>query len=285
MPYPMQVFETDDHRELRTVVIDGEPWFVLTDVCRALDMQSKKGYYGHHAEKLDDDQKRVIARSDISRNSPPIAGEGNEAVPGNQATVISESGLYTFVLRSDKPEAKRLRKWVTSVVLPSIRKTGSYSGTADASLAQWQPFHDRISLTLTKVPEGYFCIFKEMADLTAQLITQGATVNDETVPDISLGIAWAKEWELKGHEHDFGPRTRYEHSYPSYFRQARSNPQWVWCYPEESLGVFRRWMRNSYLPTAYPKYLASKEKKGDIPALVVQAAIKAVEAARPKPLR
>lgn len=90
---------------------------------------------------------------------------------------------------------------------------------------------------------------------------------------------------MKGFEHDFGARTRYEHSYPSYFRQARSNPQWVWCYPEEALGVFRRWMRNSYLPTAYPKHLASKEKKGDIPALVVQAAIKAVEAARPKPLR
>lgn len=95
--------------EVRTVQVNGEPWFVLADVCKVLELSSPHKV----AERLDGDEK--------GRNQIPTLGGVQEMA------VINESGLYTVILRSDKPQAKPFRKWVTSVVLPSIRKTGSYS--------------------------------------------------------------------------------------------------------------------------------------------------------------
>lgn len=94
--------------EVRTVLVDNEPWFVLADVCNVLELTSPHKV----ANRLDDDEK--------GRTSIPTLG-GNQ-----EATIINESGLYTVILRSDKPQAKSFRKWVTSEVLPSIRKTGGY---------------------------------------------------------------------------------------------------------------------------------------------------------------
>nr|DAZ00177.1 MAG TPA: repressor domain protein [Caudoviricetes sp.] len=96
--------------EVRTVQIDGEPWFVLADICRELEISHVKDT----ATRIDEDdlgQTEVIDRMGRSQ----------------KVWIINESGLYTVILRSDKPQAKPFRKWVTSVVLPSIRKTGSYS--------------------------------------------------------------------------------------------------------------------------------------------------------------
>lgn len=96
--------------EVRTVQIDGEPWFVLADICRELELSTP----ARVAERLEKDE--VSQTHTIDRM-------GRE----QKTTIINESGLYTVILRSDKPQAKPFRKWVTSVVLPSIRKTGSYS--------------------------------------------------------------------------------------------------------------------------------------------------------------
>ena len=95
--------------EIRTVQINGEPWFVLSDVCKVLELSSPHKV----AERLDGDEK--------GRNQIPTLGGVQEM------TVVNESGLYAVILRSDKPQAKPFRKWVTSEVLPSIRKHGSYS--------------------------------------------------------------------------------------------------------------------------------------------------------------
>jgi len=287
LPYALQIFEGAEQQRLRSILIDGVPWFVFADVCRSVGLKPNNGSFWKHLRYVHEGDHRLVARVDINGTPSTDLGEGSLSNPdgADRLICVNESGVYSTAFRSRALNAQAFQRWVTADVLPAIRKTGSYSVRSDASLAQWQPFHDRISLTLTKVPEGYFCLFKEMAELTAQLITQGVMVNDETIPEISPAMAWSKEWEVRGYDHEYGMRTKFEHSYPSYFRQARSNPQWVWCYPEEALGVFRRWMRNVYLPTFYPQYLARKEKKGDIPAIVVQAALKAVEASRPKPLR
>ena len=95
--------------EIRTVQINGEPWFVLSDVCKVLELSSPHIV----AERLDGDEK--------GRNQIPTLGGVQEMA------VVNESGLYTVILRSDKPQEKPFRKWVTSEVLPSIRKHGSYS--------------------------------------------------------------------------------------------------------------------------------------------------------------
>jgi prophage antirepressor-like protein len=90
----------------------GEIWFVAKDVAEILDYKDATEL----TKRLDDDDKRNL----------PVAGFGNRGV-----IVISEAGLYQATLESTKPEAKPFKKWVTSEVLPSIRKTGGYS-TASA---------------------------------------------------------------------------------------------------------------------------------------------------------
>jgi prophage antirepressor-like protein len=103
----LQIF-TYNGNEVRTVQKDGEPWWVLKDVCEILGLGSPHKVF----ERLDEDEK--------GRNLIPTLGGGQEM------TVINESGLYNVILRSDKPEAKPFRKWVTSEVLPAIRKYGAY---------------------------------------------------------------------------------------------------------------------------------------------------------------
>ena len=96
--------------EVRTVELNGEPWFVLKDVCAVLGISNHK----MTAQRLDADE---VSLTDLTDSM------GRQ----QETTVINESGLYNVILRSDKPEAKPFRKWVTSEVLPSIRKTGSYT--------------------------------------------------------------------------------------------------------------------------------------------------------------
>ena len=105
----MQIF-TYNSNEVRTVEMNGEPWFVLKDVCEVLGMDSTQ--LKKVADRLEADEK----------------GRTQITTPGGmqESWVINESGLYNVILRSDKPEAKPFRKWVTSEVLPSIRKHGAY---------------------------------------------------------------------------------------------------------------------------------------------------------------
>lgn len=104
----IQIFNYNNH-EVRTVQKDGEPWFVLKDVCAILDISNHK----MTTQRLDvDEVSQTYLIDSIGRKQ--------------EMTVINESGLYNVILRSDKPEAKPFRKWVTSEVLPSIRKHGAY---------------------------------------------------------------------------------------------------------------------------------------------------------------
>lgn len=104
----LQVFKFNEN-QVRTIVKGNEPWFVLTDVCKVLGLTDARRV----SERLDDDERSL---------TPVIDAKGR-----NQKTnIINESGLYSVILRSDKPEAKTFRKWITSEVLPSIRKHGAY---------------------------------------------------------------------------------------------------------------------------------------------------------------
>jgi anti-repressor protein len=104
----LEVFQYAD-REVRTLSVDGELWFVLADICGVLEIAN----VGNVAARLDEAD---IRQADIS------SGGQRRSV-----TVVSESGMYEVVIRSDKPEARRFRWWVTHEVVPSIRRTGSYA--------------------------------------------------------------------------------------------------------------------------------------------------------------
>ncbi|CAA0129267.1 Uncharacterised protein [Mycolicibacterium vanbaalenii] len=122
----LQLFKFE-HQPVRVVLVDGDPWFVARDVCTAIGLTN----LSMALSRIDDDEKGV---SQID-------------TPGGQQQMatIAESGLYSLVLRSDKKEAARFRRWVTHKVLPEIRRTGSYSEMPAApvqlpskkELAQW----------------------------------------------------------------------------------------------------------------------------------------------------
>ena len=92
--------------EVRTIQKNGEPWWVLADVCKVLDLSNPSKV----ADRLEPDEK---ANFELG-------------LRGGATNCINESGLYAVILRSDKPQAKPFRKWVTNEVLPSIRKHGAY---------------------------------------------------------------------------------------------------------------------------------------------------------------
>lgn len=112
----LQVFYNENENvSVRTKVIDGEPWFVAKDVCMMLGIQNSRDTL---AKVLDDDEAGVATI--YTRSS-------NGVEQNREVGIINESGLYHLIFISRKPEAKAIRRWVTGTVLPSIRRTGSYS--------------------------------------------------------------------------------------------------------------------------------------------------------------
>jgi hypothetical protein len=141
----------------------------------------------------------------------------------------------------------------------------------------WRQFHDRVSLVYDSVPAGYFSVFKEAADIIVTLIRAGVRIGNDFIPDISIGIHWARHWNDQGLAQQFGDRQKYQHNYPDYFPQAASNPQSPYCYPDAALAEFRRWMRDDYLPGKFPEYLQSKVRQGALPASFSEMALAAIE--------
>ena len=118
MEHNLQLFEHEEFGSVRVVMIDGEPWFVAADVCRVLGLTNPTVAI----ESLDEDEKRKIPESRVV-----VDPKFNLGSDFREVNIINESGLYALIFSSRKPEAKKFRKWVTHEVLPSIRKTGTYS--------------------------------------------------------------------------------------------------------------------------------------------------------------
>ena len=113
----IQIFNNPDFGEIRTVTIDGEPWFVGRDVAAVLGYSNASKAVMVHVDE-DDKRFQMLSASD-SQNGNLV-----------KTAVINESGLYALILSSKLPSAKKFKHWVTSEVLPSIRKTGNYLGVS-----------------------------------------------------------------------------------------------------------------------------------------------------------
>lgn len=107
----IQIFNNDEFGNIRTVNIDGEPWFVGKDVANALGYSNNRKAISDHVGE-EDKRDGVTIRDSIGREQNPI--------------LINESGMYSLIFGSKLESAKRFKHWVTSEVLPAIRKTGSY---------------------------------------------------------------------------------------------------------------------------------------------------------------
>ncbi len=116
----IQIFNNAEFGEIRSMEIGGEPWFVGKDVAAALGYSNTKDALAAHVESED---KSIIQRSQF----PTLE------IPNRGMTIINESGLYSLILGSKLDGAKRFKRWVTSEVLPAIRKTGAYATDSKAA--------------------------------------------------------------------------------------------------------------------------------------------------------
>ena len=184
------------------------------------------------------------------------AGSGNDAASSNYR-ILARKGFNDFI----------------------YAQVG-YNPTGEANIA-WKQFYDRVSLAYDSVPDGYFSIFKEIANILVTMINQGAHLGQKFIPDISVGLHWGKFWTAESLDVLYGERKKYDHNYPDYFPQALSNPQAAYCYPDDALAEFRKWVREIYLPKKFPNYLNDKVAQKQIGAA---QALAAIEAFKPKSL-
>lgn len=133
-----------ENSQIRTVQRDGEIWWVLSDVCTVLGLKNPSKV----ASRLDEDE----------RSNFELGRQG-------KANIINESGLYSVILRSDKPETKQFKRWITHEVLPSLRKTGSYSMNKPAKQEYKSETKFFNGVTVMTVADAAFVLGKEVSTI------------------------------------------------------------------------------------------------------------------------
>lgn len=121
----LQIFKNEEFGEIRTVTVNNEPWFVGKDVANILEYTNTAKAIRDHIDEEDKLTERIV-----------LSGQNREVI------VINESGLYSLILSSKLPTAKKFKHWVTSEILPTIRKTGGYVSNDDMFINTYLPFAD-----------------------------------------------------------------------------------------------------------------------------------------------
>jgi hypothetical protein len=195
----------------------------------------------------------------------PIERKGtlNHAVPDAVCMAVLE--YYAFEAQDPKEQARlSFRTLAKKGLRDFIYGQVGYNPTGAVDIA-WQQFHDRVALTHHTVPAGHFCVFKEIAGMFVTMIRGGVNPGTKFIPDISVGIHWANYWKKENLDIVHGERKKFPHNYPDYFPQAESNPQEIFCYPNDALGDFRNWLETVYYSEKLPAYLNDKVRQGQIP--------------------
>jgi hypothetical protein len=201
----------------------------------------------------------------------------HHAVPAHVCMATLE--YYAFEGSLSNPHAlKSYRTLAKKGFSDFVYAQVGYNPDGKVSLS-WQQFHDRVSLVANAVPNGYFSVYQEIAGMIVPMINSGVEVGPNIVPDISVGQRWSKYWTAENLEILHGSRIKFEHDYPVYFPQAASNPQTPFCYPDDALGDFRKWFRETYLSSHLADYLNTQATSGKIKPVI---ATKTIEAFKPK---
>lgn len=162
--------------------------------------------------------------------------------------------MYALVLSSRKSEAKPFRKWVTSELLPNLRKNGWYAITDEHTFKPvLGAYTERVATMFEnahRIPDGYWCVLHESSQLLVYV--EGylkLPVDQADLLDGSIGLAWSKyrqgkEW--------VGDRIKFSYQFPD---GRWCNP---WCYQWQELVPFRHWLETVYKPQMLPKYLQNK---------------------------
>lgn len=225
--------------DILTVEINGEPWFVASDVCNLLGLTNPS----EALTALDDDEKQTSVILRVGQN--------------RRVNLISESGLYTLVFRSRKPFAKKFCKWVTKVVIPSIRKTGSYS----IDRTEVPNFVVRFNDNWDRVNSGYFSVINELfVRLYGRFhhvgyeIPNKAFDGKEIRPDVSVGKCFSNY--LKKFYPDLANKhIPYKHKFPNGMElDARQ-------YENELLPIFIKYVDEEWIPKNAEAYFKDRDRK------------------------
>ncbi|MGC0415427.1 BRO family protein [Embleya sp. AB8] len=171
----VEIFTFGGTSRMRVAMIADDPWFCANDVCKILEHSNSRAAVGI----LDTDERIVV---DISKT----AGQGNTVSKGYginrgnpNMTFVSESGLYTLILRSNKPEAKPFRRWVTREVLPTIRRTGRYTPATPTTSGNTESMDALLSRAIGSI--------SDLADRTGDL-TKAVEINTMAVTRLTAGL-------------------------------------------------------------------------------------------------
>lgn len=225
--------------QVTVIDIDGEPWFVAADVCRILGIVNTSDALS----SLDDDEKltSVIPRAGQNRS----------------VNLVSESGLYELIFRSNKPIAKTFRRWLRKEVLPALRKTGTYS----IDRTSIPNFVVRYNENFDRVDVGYFSVIGELFirvygrfNSVGYQIPNKSFDGTEIRPDTSVGKLFPKFLKEKYPEFE----NKYK-MYPHIFADGMVRD----CRQYENivLPAFIEYVETEWIPNRASGYFGSRDKK------------------------
>lgn len=235
-------FQSPEERqlsEIRTVEIDGEIWFVGSDVAKTLGYAKPSNAINSHCKQ----------RGTLKQGIPTKGGV-------QEVTIINEANVYRLILRSQLPSAERFEEWVFEDVIPSIRKKGFYGKIDRTALPN---FIERYKDNYHKLPNTHFSVISEMyARLYLALEKVGYMVPDrgahgrQMMPDISVGRGFAAY--LKSIKSPFyGSHSTYKHSFPD-GREVDAN-----MYHVDALPIFIKYIHEHWIPNNAEGYFRGKD--------------------------
>ena len=158
----IQIFENSEFGKVRTLMRDGEPWAVGKDVAEALGYKNPSNAVADHVDPED----KTTYQIQVSGSDTASSKQGGGSNYKTNVTLINESGLYSLILSSKLPKAKEFKRWITSEVLPALRKTGHYG--SPHTLADLVPLIE----SLRKIMESQRSHPVEIAEMAKTLCEQ-----------------------------------------------------------------------------------------------------------------
>jgi prophage antirepressor-like protein len=236
-------FKTEEEQmfnEIRTVDIDGEIWFVGTDVAKTLGYKRPSEAIRQHCKEKGTVKDRI-----------PTDGGPQETL------LINEPNVYRLTVKSKLESAEKFEEWLFEEVIPSIRKKGFY-GRIDRS--QVPNFYLRYKDNLHKIDRNYFSVISELfVTLHAELENVGYEIPDrgekgkQIMPDISVGKMFSKY--LKNTNSEFnGSHKLYDHSFPDGRPDVEAR-----MYPIEALPTFRKFVFDKWILESAQKYFKERD--------------------------
>ena len=242
----LQIFKYESEEEqmlkqIRTIEIDGDIWFIAKDVAKAIGYKEPQDAVRRHCKKA-----QPVGGGRITH--PPI---------DPQTKIIPEPDVYRLIIKSNLPSSEKFEEWVFEEVIPSIRKKGFYGKINRTELPN---FIERYKDNYHKIPPDHFSVISEMfARMHIELEKAGYIIPNkglngkQIMPDISVGLGFAKF--LKENNSEFyNTHKTYKHSFPDHRKDVDAN-----MYHIDALPMFIKYIHEVWLPQKAVAYFKKRD--------------------------